>query len=57
MELPEILATISILEAKETELWELIVAYTGSPVTKAEYLNELSDIVLRKKRLENTLTD
>lgn len=57
MDLPETLARISVLEAKEKELWELIVAYTGSPIVKAEYLNELSDIVLRKKRLENTLTN
>jgi len=55
MDLPETLARIRLLEAKETELWELIVAYQGSPVTKAEYINELADISLRKKKLENTL--
>lgn len=57
MSYQEIKDKISILEAKEQELFELILMFQGSPIQRAEYLYELSDYATRRKKLENSLTN
>lgn len=57
MDYQQIKDKIVILEAKEQELFELIVLFQGSPIRRAEYLYELSDYATRRKKLENQLTN
>lgn len=57
MDYQQIKDKISILEAKEQELFELILLFEGSPIRRAEYLYELSDYATRRKKLENQLTN
>jgi|APGre2960657404_1045060.scaffolds.fasta_scaffold615555_2 hypothetical protein len=57
MSYQEIKDKIGILEAKMQELWELILAFDDDPIQRAEYINELADYSLRKKKLENSLTN
>lgn len=57
MNYQEIKDKITILEAKEQELFELILLFEGSPIQRAEYLYELSDYATRRKKLENQLTN
>ncbi len=57
MSYQEIKDKIGILEAKMQELWELILASDDDPIQRAEYINELADYSLRKKKLENSLTN
>ena len=57
MDYQQTLNKIELLEAKEQELFELIVVFDDNPIQRAELIFELADYATRRKKLENQLLD
>ena len=57
MDYQEIISQIQVLQAHQDEIFELIVAWTGSPIKRAEYMNLLIDAEQKIRKLEKNLAN
>ena len=57
MDYQEIIDQIRILTAHQEEIFELIVAWQGSPIRRAEYMNLLIESEQKVRKLEKNLAN